>query len=292
MKNRPTALLILGAASGIVLAASGLLGANAPGRRALPSDAVARVNGELIRVDDYQRVLSALAQDRRDSLTPADRHLVLNRLIEEELLVQRGLDLGFARQDSKVRKDIVAAVIDSVVSESGDKQPTDAQVQAFYDEQRDFFTGPGRVRVRQIWVRAATAADAPAALERAQQATQRLRAGEDFATVHDALADPELVPLPDALLPPTKLGDYLGPTALRTVLSLEPGAVSDPIRSNTGYHVLQVVERQSATAPPLAEIKPQVEIELRRRAADEALRSYLDGLRSRAHIDVAATLPQ
>jgi len=35
-------------------------------------------------------------------------------------------------------------------------------------------------------------------------------------------------PLPDAALPPAKLLDYLGPTALRAALTLAPGAVGEP----------------------------------------------------------------
>src|SRR6185295_10882002 len=103
--------------------------------------------------------------------------------------------------------------------------------------------------------------------------------------------DTEIAPLPDTLLPVSKLADYLGATALRTVLALEPGGVSDPVRSNTGYHVLQLLERQSDVAPPLEEIKPQVIAEFRRRAADQALRAYLDDLRSRAEVVVSPKLP-
>ena len=288
--SRRTLLLSLGAVIGIGLAATGLLGSQSPSHRSLPQAAVARVNGEVIRTDDYQRALNALAQDRRDGLSDGDRRLVLDRLIDEELLVQRGLQLGFMRKDARVRKDLTAAVIDSVVVEHQDAPPTDGELQVFYDEHRDFFTGPGRLRVWQIWCRA-TGTDGSDPLERAQQAASRLRAGEPFATVREALGDPELAPLPDALLPAAKLADYLGPTALRTAVTLEVGAVSDPVRSSTGYHVLQVVERQAAAAPPLESIRPQVEAEFRRRAADRALRGYLDDLRGHAAVEIAPVLP-
>ena len=287
---RRTLLLALGAVIGIGLAATGLLGSQAPGHQPLPPSAVALVNGEVIRKDDYQRALSALAQDRRDGLNDGDRRLVLDRLIDEELLVQRGVQLGFMRKDARVRKDLTAAVIDSVVFEPQDVQPKDNELQAFYDEHREFFTGPGRLRVWQIWCRV-TDTDGKHPLDRAQQAANRLRAGEPFATVRAALGDPELAPLPDVLLPAEKLADYLGPTALRTALTLEVGAVSDPIRSSTGYHVLQVAERQAAEAPPLESIRPQVEVEFHRRAADRALRAYLDDLRRRALVEVAPALP-
>jgi parvulin-like peptidyl-prolyl isomerase len=289
--NRPTLLLALGAAVGIACAAIGLLRSGAVTAHSLPRDAVAMVNGQVIRLDEYQRVVTGLGQDRRSGADAAARQHVLDRLIEEELLVQRGLELGFARQDTKLRKDLSSAVIDSIVAEYDGVQPTDAELRSFYDQQRAFFTRPGHLRVRQIWCRVINPAEAAAALARAQQAARRLRAGEDFTVVRQALGDSEIAPLPDALLPVAKLADYLGATALRTVLSLDTGEVGDPVRSNTGYHVLQVIERKADSAPSLDEIKPEVIAEFRRRAADQALRTYLDDLRRRADVVVTPQLP-
>ena len=103
--------------------------------------------------------------------------------------------------------------------------------------------------------------------------------------------DAPLAPLPDAPLPPSKLRDYLGPTALRAVLELEEGAVSDPVRSGMGYHVLQVVERRPDSVPSLDEVRAEVIVELRRRAGERALRSYLDTLRDSADVVIAEPPP-
>jgi len=286
----PIFLLLLGCAVGIAVAAVGLLRSNESGA-GLPADAIARVNGQVIRRDDFLRILNGVAQDRREGLSPEIGNRVLDRLIDEELLVQRGIELGLARYDTRVRKDLTAAVIESVVADAGDVQPTEAELQSFYRAHQDFFTSPGRVRVRQIWCRAATVAEASGAFERAQQATQRLRAGEDFDSVRSGLADSELAAVPDTMLPLSKLADYLGPTALRTLQGLEPGQVSDPVRSTSGYHVLQLVERQSDAPRSLADIRPQVVQEFRRNTADRALRAYVEDLRSRAQVETAA-LPE
>jgi parvulin-like peptidyl-prolyl isomerase len=283
--------LVLGAGLGVGLAAAGLVTSGRGVAPLLADNAVARVNGEPIRIEDYQLVLTALAQDKRDPLAEADRQRVLDRLIDEELLVQRGLELDMPRRDSRVRKDLTAAVIDAVVTEVGDAQPSEDELQRFYDEHRDFFTAPGRLRVRQVFCRVASGAEASAALDRAQQAVRRLRAGEDFATVRIACGDREPLPLPETPLPPAKLVEYLGPTAARAALSLDVGAVSEPARSSGGWQVLQVVEREPDTVPPLAEIKSQVAAEFRRRAGERALRAYLDDLRARAQITRASKLP-
>ena len=288
-QRRPLVLLSIGAALGIVVAAAGLLERASPTGH-LPSGAVALVNGTPIRLEDYQRVLTAVDADRRTALDEAQRRAVLERLIDEELLIQRGLELGLVRQDTRVRKNLTTAVIDSVVGEAAEVQPTGADIAAFYAENPELFSRPGRVRVRQVWVRAGNAAEATRALERAQEAARRLRAGEAFPAVSAALGDREVAPLPDALLPPSKLSDYLGPTVLRTLLAMAPGEVSDPIRAQSGYHVLQVVEREANQLAPLAEMRPQVAAEVRRRRSDQALRRYLDDLRSRASIETAAEL--
>ena len=181
-------------------------------------------------------------------------------------------------------------MIDAVVTEHEDGTPSDAELEAFYRRERDFFARPGRLRVRQLWCRADTAADAPSAEARARAAAASLRAGEDFAGVRARLGDPEIAPLPDALLSPAKLLDHLGPTALRAALELEAGAVSDPVRSATGYHVLQVVEREAEWVPPREEIADEVLAEYRRRRGERALRAYVDGLRARADVEIAPSL--
>ncbi len=285
-RQRGLILLVLGAAAGIVLAAVGL-GAGSHRAEGLPEGAVARVNGEIIRADEYQRVVEAVDSDRREELGEKQRKQVLDRLIDEELLVQRGLELGFARNDRKVRADLTSAVIASVVGEYDDVTPSDTDLQAFYEKNRQYFAEPPRLRVRQIYFRAGNSAAAEAALKRAQEAVRRLHQGEDFAAVRQSDSDAELAPIPDALLPPAKLRDYIGTTALRTVESLQVGEPSAPVRSGTGYHVLEVVERQDGGVAPLADIKSEVIAEYRRRAGERALRRYLDDLRAGSEIAIA-----
>jgi parvulin-like peptidyl-prolyl isomerase len=289
--QRGPLLLVLGAGMGVALAATGLLASAGGTGGALPPGAVARVNGEAVRLDDYQRALGALASDRREGIGPDDRRLVLDRVIEEELLVQRGLELGLARRDARVRRDLTAAVIDAAVAGTDGVEPTEKELEAFYARNRDLFVRSGRLRVRQVWCRAERSADDGSAGERARRATERLRAGEAFEAVRDSEGDREPALLPDTLLPVAKLADYLGPTALATALALAPGAVSDPVRSATGFHVLQVIAREPDGVPALGEIHDQVVAEFRRHAGDEALRAYLNELRARAVIDVAPVLP-
>ena len=93
---------------------------------------------------------------------------------------------------------------------------------------------------------------------------------------------------PRHVLPLAKLTEYVGPTAARTALALAPGAVSDPVRSSSGFHVLLLVHRDEETVPPLADIEDEVREEWRRRNGEHALRTQLDDLRARASVEVTA----
>jgi hypothetical protein len=275
-------LLGLGAALGLAFATSDLLSLER--EPSLPAGSVASVNGTPIRDEDYARALGAFASDRRSPVEEADRHHVLDRLIDEELLVQRGLDLGLARRDRRVRADIVAAMLDAITSEAKTTEPGDAEVAAFYEAERDYFARPGRVHARRIVVQASSTRPDADARQRALTAAKRLRAGEDFSVVRRELGDPEIAALPDTALPAVKLREYVGPTATRALLAATPGEVSEPIRSAGGYQVLTLVDRTEPEVPPLGEIAAEVKAELRRRSADEALRSYLEELRRTSDI--------
>jgi parvulin-like peptidyl-prolyl isomerase len=286
-ERRARTLLALGAAAGLALAAANLVRSGAAAR-AVPADAVATVNGVAIRRDDYLRALGAVAGDRRTPIDDADKRHVLDRLIDEELLLQHGMALGLARRDRIVRSSLVSSTMELLAASTA--TPTTADLRAFYDEHRDYFAEPDRLRVRQVFTSVHDGNEKSAA-ERAAQAARRLRANEPFAAVRTALGDDEVAPIPDALLPPAKLRDYVGESAARAAVDSEVGAVTDPIRSSMGFHVLQVVERAPSSIPPFDAIVDRVRAEYRRRADDASLRAALDGLRRAAAVHVTEALP-
>lgn len=285
-ERRARWLLALGVATGLATAVASLLGGDSA--RALGPEALAVVNDTPIRREDYLRAIAAVAGDRRAPLGDADKRRVLDRLIDEELLLQRGLALGLAERDRSVRAPLVAATI--ALFARSDAEPSDAELRAFYDAHRGYFADPGRLRVRQVLVRTDGRAEAEAAA-RADEAVCRLRAGEPLDVVRAALGDEETAPIPDVPLPAEKLRDYVGETAARAAAALEAGGTSDRVRSSMGFHVLRVVERTPSGVPPFDGIRDAVRAEYRRRADDRALRAALDDLRRAARVRTADTLP-
>ena len=84
----------------------------------LPNDVIAIVNDKIIPSERYRTVIQLIENDKRDDLTEADRKMALDRIIEEELLVQYAYQNGFLEADDLLRKSIVRSVVDSIVEQS------------------------------------------------------------------------------------------------------------------------------------------------------------------------------
>lgn len=278
-------LLLLGAALGLALASLGLLEDRSDPER-LPRGAAAVVGDRTIRWVDYQRVLAGVAGDLRGPVDEALRRRVLDRMIDEELLVQRALELGLAVIDRRVRGELTSGLIDSIVAEVDGEAPSAREIAKHYQANVDFFTRPGRLRARTIYFsgRRGDADPRGSAQARALAARERLLAGEDVAAVEASLGDPQVSPVPDALLPASKVRDYVGPSVLEALLALETGAWSAPIESGAGVYLATPVDREPPVVPPLGEVEELVRQDLQRRRGDEALRAYLDELAARTPI--------
>ncbi len=140
-KANQRALLLLAAGSvvGILLGAATAFHKSGSDASVLLDGAVAMVNGKSIREEDYARALALVEGDKRGEITAGDRARVLDRLIEEELLIQRGIEIGLVDSDRSVRKAITQAMLASIVTESVSAQPAEDELRAFYAENPSLF---------------------------------------------------------------------------------------------------------------------------------------------------------
>ena len=81
-------------------------------------DAIALVNDVPIKNESYLRALDRYSSDSKNKMDDEDRAQVLQRLIEEELLVQKRFSLGMITSDNDVRGAIVRTLISSINTEA------------------------------------------------------------------------------------------------------------------------------------------------------------------------------
>ncbi len=275
-------LLILGATAGLLLAASGLVESWSLPSRSVPANAIARVDERVIPRERYLELVNDLAADKRTPLDAADRLFALDRLIDEELLIMRGIELGLPETSPEIRKTIAAAVIAQIAAEAEATRPDEAALQRLYETDPEYFTPSARYRLR--WWRI-PGSDAEAE-QKAATAYAHLNTNIPIEAVMQSTGlQPEPL-LPDQMLPLSKLSDYLGPTLAQQASELKPGEFSRPIAAGGSFHFLYLLAKREGVLPAFEQIRPMVEAEYLRRSGDDALRQYLAWLRERAEIVV------
>ena len=125
-------LLLAGMAFGIIGAIFSTSSRNVSAPGMLSPEYIALVNGVGISKSKYMEQLDAVRADRRSDLNREQERQILERLIDEELLIQNALETGFAYSDKSVRSTIVSGVVSSILEEVKTRQPTETELKKFH----------------------------------------------------------------------------------------------------------------------------------------------------------------
>jgi len=265
-------LLALGALAGLMMAGYGLL-RQAPRGNDFPVSAVARVNDALISRDNYERALARLNGESADAATLQRQAWMLERLIDDELLVQRGLELGMTQSDGAVRNAIINSLVASVTAEADAASPTDEELEKHLADNADRFSFVDKVAIEGWQTDDETIA---------QRFVAKLRDDGEPVTSETISVIPDL---PVAIMSIEILRDYLGPAIAAAAIEMPIG--SSAVFARRGrWIVIRVMEKESAVVTDLSSIRNRVILDYRRTLADRTLQNYLDDLRDKAKVDI------
>jgi parvulin-like peptidyl-prolyl isomerase len=276
--RRANLLLAIGAIIGIAMAASGII---EPAESSLQADAVAQVGERQIDREQFLAYLNSLSREKRNPLTDADQRHVLARMIDEQLLLARGIELGLPWSSGPVKTLIVQEVMQAALTDVRSEDISERQLAQFYRDNHAYFAKPARTQLRRLVFRDR---DGLPAAELALRASQALQQGADFNAVRDRYATQDLLPLPAEPLPNHKLLQYLGRSVTDAVATMPAGAVSKPIQSGADLVVVQILYKQAQEVPPFDQVRDRVVAEYSRRRGDQAIADYLQDLRRQTDI--------
>ena len=265
-------ILGIGLIIGTLLAASAVVEKN----NITDQNWAAKIEDQLIPYERYQMQLEGLARDKRSPLTNQDKEYVLERMIEEELLIKRAIDLGMLENNPMARGTIVQQMIKNIVTEGSRIEPQENELIEFFQENIGFFTKANRLRVRQIYFSQDDFADE--AFIKANDAFIRLNKGENFEKVAIS-GSKSALKIPDTLMNLSKVREYIGPSLMREAQLLKPGYSSAPNKVSGGYKIIYLVDREDAIQPEYSNIRSAVLSEFLKRRDDQSLRKYLDNLK-------------
>jgi hypothetical protein len=245
---RAMLLCAIGALTGLGIAGYGLFTASGTSTRNVPPENLAMVNGRPILRSDFINQLESETGKKFGQSTRAEQLKVLDEMVREELLVQRGLELDFAETDQNARNALVSAISDSAIAEITTAEPSEAQLRAFFAAHPGQWSTDGTMTLRDLVLPGSAGVTPGAAMGRAIEAAQALRAG---ATVEQVIARYGLTDKPPDdqqyyFAVQYRLGDaFFG--LLRT---LSDGAVADPVVLADGIHIVKLISNQQPV--PLA----------------------------------------
>jgi peptidyl-prolyl cis-trans isomerase C len=161
-------------------------------------------------------------------------------------------------------------LMDSLLASEGKAATTDESMKKVYEEASKQIGGEEEVHARHILVE--TEDDAKAVAE-------ELKKGADFAELAKKKSkDPGASDGGD-------LGfftkDQMVPEFSQAAFALEPGKISDPVKSQFGWHIIKVEEKRKRKAPEFDQVKSQIETYVARKAQAD----YVGKLREAAKIE-------
>jgi peptidyl-prolyl cis-trans isomerase D len=141
---------------------------------------------------------------------------------------------------------------------------SEAKVAAFYEQNASRWEQKKRVRARHVLVRVpedAPAAQDEAARKKIDALAERLKKGEDFATVAREASDD-----PGSRAQGGDLG-FFGAGAMarpfeEAAFALKAGELSQPVRTRFGWHIIRVDAVEEARTLPLAEVRATIAREM------------------------------
>ena len=250
--------------------------------------------------------------------------MLLDDIIVDKLLAKRSADTKvtddevnaqFARITSKIgseaelKKQVEAAgeTIDKVKSGLRDRlreehwiddqvkdqvKVSDSDAEDFYKKNPDKFKKPEEVRASHILVKVEADAKPEVVVEKqkaAQKIADRVKKGEDFAALAKQISeDPSAKENSGDLDFFTR--EAMVPEFSKAAFAMKKGEISDPVRSEFGYHVIKVTDRKDAETLSFDKVKPQLVAFLEKQKKQEAISKVLEDVRAKA--DVKINLPE
>lgn len=241
-------------------------------------DAVAaEVDGTPIYVSDVRR--EAVAQGVAESAEPLDSGSRRFDEVLDDLIHRRIFALEARRRElhdtDESRRRLAAAreviLYNMVIETVLDEAVTEDVLRTLYEEQSQLLSLGEEVRARHILTET---------FEQAQEVARRLRDGEDFAQLALDMSTDDPTRLNGGDLGYFSQGELIIEEIERAAFDTEVGQITQPFRSELGWHVLRVDDRRAEEPPSFEEMRP----DLVRFLTYQELQRLSDVLEERAEI--------
>jgi hypothetical protein len=252
--SRATIFYALGVVGGLILGGIGLFNARGTTTNTVPPEDLALVNQVPILRSDFINQLESETGEKFDEASRKEKLKVLDEMLREELLVQRGLELNFAETDQASRNALVSSVEQQAIAEVTTSQPTEKQLKKKYENERARYATEGTMTVHNLMV--LESLDKDDAKERGGAAAAALRQGMPLLEVEQRYGLVMNKFYDEDFYFAAKI--HLGDKIYEQVVNMKPGGITDPILWEGNYHVVQMLNNTRPVPLSYARARAQV----------------------------------
>lgn len=218
----------------------------------MQNDVLAIVNGVEIIEDDLQNTIKRFPAERQQYLnTENGRKQLLNEIISFELIYNYAKDeqmeknKGYLAKLEAAKKEILTQEAVATIME--DVKVTDDEVKDYYNANRSMYKNPESITAKHILLDS---------IEKANKVLEEIKDGLSFEDAAKKYSS----------CPSKAQGGSLGrftrgqmvPEFENAAFQLEIGIISEPVKTQFGYHLIKVEEKEEASIKTFDEVKDAI----------------------------------
>lgn len=232
--------------------------------------AIARVGEKEISRKRFEEIIKVLDDQSNSELTLEKKNLIRERLIDEELLIQRAIELDLVRNDSLVKGNVIQTMFQHIINSSELVEPSEAELREYFSKEKNYFSSGRRYKLKNYTFR--NLDDAETAINLLNQS--------DLESFLKLVETESAIDLPNVFLSTQKIRDYLGPKVLDELPSLEKGGFSNIFEINEVPSIVICIDILLDNNPKFEEIAEQVKNKFIRDREDSLVKEYIENLRN------------
>ena len=232
--------------------------------------AVARVGEKEISMQRFEEIIKVLDDQSNSELTLEKKNMIRERLIDEELLIQRAIELDLIRNDSLIKGNIIQTMFQHIINSNEVIEPSEKQLRDYFRKEKDYFSSGKRFKLKNYSFRN---------LNEAETGSKYLKKN-NFDAFLNLTNKENIFDVPEVFLTPQKIRDYLGPKALQELEKLNKGDYSKVIQLNDIPSIIFCIDILYSKTPLFEEIYDQIKDKFIREREDILVKEYIENLRN------------
>jgi peptidyl-prolyl cis-trans isomerase C len=244
---------------------------------------IATVDGEKITVQEFNAELDKIPMNMKMLVaTESGKKDFLNRLIVKKLLLKQAKKENVDKD--KAFQDRLADIKEQLTIEqllkkkvSAELNFSDADLEKYYEAHKEEFKRGQEIQTRQIVVKSEP---------EARELEAKIAKGEDFADLARKFSIDPAAKTTGGDIGYHPRGTLIPEYEAAAFALTKVGQVSQPVKTQLGYHIIKLEGTRTGTYVPFPEVKEFIRQKMTQEKQSEALQKYIESLKKNANIKI------